>query len=164
MSRQLERVLQNFAYQLTKIDTSAAPVNKKRYTEYEPPPRDECPTGSGGVRHFFVEYAGEKDDGGATDITARETEVVIRVNVEIPRCYSWRSMWALTAEIRHEVNKRLRDPQYFVGYADDAGESASGETGILSRRRSAGALDRTTNPAIWRYTTQWECWIRESES
>jgi hypothetical protein len=157
MATTLHRVPENFIYQVEQIVPTYQGRTVPRFRSFEPDGGEQVPEATGGLRMFFVEWLSSGPDGGATMEPLRESEHLVQLHVEYPFVLKWEEMHMLVLQDRHDLIKRLRDPQYFVGYKG----STSGATGMFARWRLRDLLDKTTR--LWRYSSQWRCTVREEE-
>jgi hypothetical protein len=163
MAQRLERAIRNIVYWM-ESSTPTSGIVRNRWELYDPNHR-ECATDSAGYRKFWVQWMGSNDDGAATDMDNREALHTIRLHVEYPTSpLEIIRLYSLIASDRHDIRKILRDQsKYSVGYKDDTGVYASTDTGIMNRWFTGDEIN-TTISGFWRFTSQLQFTLRESEN
>jgi len=159
MATSLHLVLENFAYQISSITPTETRRGVGRFMRWDPLAGRELPSGTGGLRQFFVEWAGSDADGAATNINTREAWHVIRVAVHYPTVLTHSDLMRMVLLDRHDVIGQLRDPSKRVGY--DAAYAATG-VGLMVRIRRGDTLQKTAG--AWSLVMEWRTQVRESEA
>jgi hypothetical protein len=166
MACRLDRALRNIIYWL-EVTTPTSTLVRNRFESYDPNRRD-CPLDSAGLRKFWVEWMGSGGDladaDGATDMDNRESNHVARLHVEYPTApLELTELQCLIASDRHDIRKALRDPAKFtVGYRDNSGTYATTDTGVFNRWFTGDEINKIQRDK-WRFTSQLQFSLRESE-
>jgi len=163
----LPYVLDNFYWRIEAITpTYTDALVVARFCECEPPGIETPGEGSGWARRFWVDRVESGDNGTDTDATARDAEHLYIVNVyyPVPALGGHRRASRVIDFDRHDMEKTLRGriPAYDhrLGYDDNNSTTNIGLT--LRKRRRDGT--NKGNPAIWVYSAEWLCSIREDET
>lgn len=148
----------NFVWRIESIAPSYERYGVKRFRSIDPLTLNEMPSGTGGIRMFYVEWPRYGEDDENTLRQTRESEHEFVVNVFYPATLPYMEMLRIVTSDRDDLIETLRDSANRVGYN---ASNTTDDIGLMVRRGGGGDLDQSSD--VWVHTMVWRCRIRETE-
>lgn len=153
----LAQIKENFIWRIqTLTPTHTRPGKKFIHVD---PRREDADVSSGTTRNFTVYWQGSGTDVEPTDITERVAEHQFMIEVAYSTDYKIDLLQDIICSDRNDLNKLLRNTDYFLGYSDTYAANA---IGLWSRVRISDEIVRN-NEITWYLRQLWRCTIQEVE-
>jgi hypothetical protein len=151
-------VLANFYWRVESLSPTDTTTSKK-FLRYDPHLLD-ADVSSGLMRAFTVTWGNSSEIIDPSDITERTAEHEFTLEIVYPiEKFKHYELQCIVLKDRHDLIKKLRDPDYYNGVSSTATTTT---TGLWARAIISDTL-KQDSPTTWVLSQKWRCTINEGE-